>query len=96
MDIQFDMEQYHQDKKRYQRILNAADYDISIECRRDWQAVDRIIYNWERVARKIPVEMVQCRRKRKFTDQYKKLVRDYYSYRDEIEQALTMFQLLYK
>lgn len=97
MMIKFDHdpESYYKDKQRYLAALNVSAYDDNIECRRDWAAVDRIMYNWERIARKIPVEMVNCRRKRKITDEYKKLVKDYNSYKEELEQAITMFTLIH-
>ena len=96
LEFDHDPEAYYRDRKRYYTALVVPAYDISVECRRDYAAVDRIMWNWERVARKIPVEMVNCRRKRKLTDEYKKLVKDYNSYKGELEQAITMFTLIHR
>ena len=95
-DVQhIDLDQFHIDRSRFMRVLNVPKYETSIECRRDYAAVDRIIMNWERIAKNIATEAVICRRKRKVTDAYKKLIREFHEHQAEIEQAITMYVMLH-
>jgi len=94
-EVGFDMSNHYLDRKRYMSILNVPYYEISADCRRDWVMIDRLMMNWEKLARQIPVEMVTCRRKRKLTDHYKKLIKDYAACKEEIDQAIMMYQLMY-
>ena len=93
--LTIDFEQHYRDLRRFQRSLNVPKYDSNIECRRDYAAVDRIIANWERIAKNIATEAVICRRKQKVTDTYKKLIREYHEHKAEIEQAITMYVMLH-
>ena len=94
-ELGFDMEQHYKDRKRYMAALNVPNSHASDDCLRYLITVDRIISNWEKVARQIPVEMVICRRKRKLTDKYQKLIKNYYACKEEIDQAIMMYQLMY-
>lgn len=95
-ELGFDMEKHYKDRQRYMAILNAPYYELSADCRRDWIMIDRIMTNWDKTARQIPVEMVACRRKRKITDQYQKLIKDYAACQEELDQAIMMYQLMYR
>ena len=95
-DVQhIDLDQFHIDRSRFMRVLNVPKYENSIECRRDYAAVDRIIANWERLAKNIATEAVICRRNRKITDKYRKMVREFHEHQAEIEQAITMYVMLH-
>ena len=93
--LTLDFEQHWQDHRRFRRSLNVPKYDSNIECRKDYADVDRIIQNWERLAKNIATEAVICRRKHKVTDTYKKLIREYREHQAEIEQAITMYVMLH-
>ena len=93
--LTLDFEQHHLDRRKFQRSLNVPKYETCIECRRDYAAVDLIMANWERLAKKIASEAVICRRKRKVTDAYKKMIREYHEHQAEIEQAITMYVMLH-
>lgn len=95
VEFDHDPESYYKEKSRYLAALNVPAYDDSIECRRDYAAVDKIMHNWQRLAMRISVEMVQCRRRRKLTDEYNRLIRDYRACQQELEQAITMYQLMH-
>lgn len=97
----FDLDQFHKDQRRYRSIIaRSADrmFDagsMSEDFRIDYVNLDRIVRNWEKVARQIPVEMVQCRRKKSPTERYLKLVKDYKEYQDQVDSYMVMFTLLY-
>ena len=93
--LTIDFEQHYRDLRRFQRSLNVRKYDTSIECRKDYTDVDRIIANWERIAKNIATEAVICRRNRKITDKYRKMVREFHQHQAEIEQAITMYVMLH-
>jgi len=90
-----DMDQFYIDRARHYRALHNAHYSTK-ESIVDWIKIDTMIKNWERVAKKIPIEEVMCRRKRKVTDEYRKLEKKFRECQTEIEQAVTMYSLLYR
>lgn len=93
-----DMDQFYIDRTRHyralNRTLNSSRYGTK-ESIVDWLKIDTMIKNWERVAKQIPIEEVMCRRKRKVTDEYRKLEQKFRECQTEIEQAVTMYSLLY-
>jgi hypothetical protein len=97
----FDLDQFHKDQRRYRNIIaKAADrmFDAggtTKDFRNDYVNLDRIVRNWEKVARQIPVEMVQCRRKKSPTERYLKLVKEYREYQDQVDSYMVMFSLIY-
>ena len=90
-----DTDQFYIDRTRHYRALNSSRYGTK-ESIVDWLKIDTMIKNWERVAKKISIEEVMCRRKRKVTDEYRKLEKKFRECQTEIEQAVTMYSLLYR
>ena len=90
-----DTDQFYIDRTRHYRAINSPRYGTK-ESIVDWLKIDTMIKNWERVAKQIPIEEVMCRRKRKVTDEYRKLEKKFRECQTEIEQAVTMYSLLYR
>ena len=90
-----DTDQFYIARARHYRALNGSRYGTK-ESIVDWLKIDTMIKNWERVAKQIPIEEVMCRRKRKVTDEYRKLEQKFRECQTEIEQAVTMYSLLYR
>ena len=88
------MDRYYVDRTRYHRAINSIRYATQ-ESIVDWFKVDTLIKNWEKLVTKITVEEVICRRKRRVTDEYRRLEKKFVEYQTEIEQAITMFNLIY-
>lgn len=104
IDSLFDIDDFHAKQRRYRHLLNlGADklYDGSLSYKerdalyKDYQSLDTVVRNWEKVARQIPSEMVQCRRKRSPTQRLNELLRKYREYHDELESLLVMYSLIY-
>lgn len=93
--IELDTNKFYADRQRFWRQLNGDAYDRG-ESWDDWRKVDAMIWNWEKLVKEIRVEAIQCKRKRRATDKYINLLKKFNEYQDEIEQAVTMYVLLYK
>lgn len=104
IDSLFDINDFHAKQRRYRRLLDlGADklYDGSrsrADCNvlyEDYKKLDTVVRNWEKIARQIPSEMVQCRRKRSPTQRFNELIKKYQEYHDELESLLVMYSLIY-
>ena len=93
--LEIDHNKFYADRQRYQRNLAGNAYDTGASWE-DYKKIDTMIRNWEHLVRHIRIESIQCKRKKKITDQYRKMMREFQQYQDEIEQAVTMYLLLYK
>lgn len=92
---ELDMDKFYSDRQRYWRHMAGNAYDRGASWD-DWKKIDAMIWNWENLIKSIRVEAIECKRKRRTTDKYLKLLKKFNEYQDEIEQAVTMYVLLYK
>jgi len=90
-----DLEQHWLDRRRFFRCLQILDHEINPQRWKDRNDVDRLIHNWEKLAKLVASETVLCRRKRKVTDEYRRLTRKYNESKTEVEQAITMYVMVY-
>ena len=93
--IELDMNKFYSARQRYWRHMEGNAYDRGASWD-DWKKIDAMIWNWENLIKPIRVEAIECKRKKRITDKYLKLLKKFNEYQDEIEQAVTMYVLLYK
>ena len=100
IDLLFDINKFHEDQRRYRIILmNVMDRYNSGQTQTDfwydYVKLDRVIKNWEKAARQIPCEMVECRRRKRPTQKFEKLLKEYKEYSTEVESLMVMYSLIY-
>jgi len=85
----FDLDQFRLDYQRIYNLLNSQYKDYE-----SYRSMMIMRENWEKLAKRLMFEEVVCRQKRKLTNQYQKLHKEFKICQEELEQSATMYSLL--